>query len=162
MIPHDDELERFAHWARARDQTDLAEPPEALTQRIQAYAWRKAQEARRARGPGTTAVRPAVYRDQFLALAAAEATPRAGKARELRSNSGEWTLRLFEQLNNPDAGFMRLDVCSERAEEFEGKQLRVHVGGHLLLIARIEEGQAEGDVDLSGLDLNQALQLSID
>ncbi len=129
-------------------------PPAQLDKTIKAKAWQSLQKT------SDNADGTPVYTDQFLAMAAADS--KATIVGERKSQSGEWTLRIYSDRDNADQGYVMLEVCSERAERFEGKQVTLTIGSQTLFCGPIRQGEAEAAISLVGLDIDKPLNIQID
>lgn len=129
-------------------------PPSQLDKIIKAKAWKSVQKTK------NDDKKSSWYSDQFLAMAAAESNKSI--AGERKSQSGEWTIRIFTDRDNPEEGYVTLEVCSERAETFEGKLVTLTIGTQTLFSIPIHQGEAEAPVSLVGLDINKPWEIRID
>ena len=96
----------------------------------------------------------------FLAMAAADRTSTI--AGERKDQSGEWTLRIFSDRDNPDEGYVLLEVCKERAAEFEGKVVTLMIGAQTVFSGEIHQGEAAKEVTLEGLQPDASWNIQIE
>ena len=153
----DKEFSEFDAKSDSMYENMLVSTPQMLSERIKRYA-REAQKSRR------SSQQPAPieqgYVDTFLLMAAADFT--GNRVRELKSQSGEWTLRIYEDLDNRDQGYIILEVSPNRAAEFNGKTATLDIGGQHIFLGQIENGEAEASILLSGLVVEQKFSLKIE
>lgn len=100
------------------------------------------------------------FETSFLAMAAADhQTTIAG---ERKDPSGEWIIRIFTDRDDPNAGYVLLEVCKERAAEFEGKTVTLTIGEQELLASAIHDGEAAKEVTLEGLQSDAPWNIQIE
>lgn len=144
---------------------DLVPTPPEMDQRILSYAWRIAREIKlrkseSARLPMEES--PHAFNDFFVLAAAADSSKSERKTEKLKSSTGVYTIYIYEEADNPGSGLLVIEITADRAPDFEGRIATITNGDQILLTTKIEDGEAEGDIDLDLVDLDRPLSLKIE